>query len=98
MGLGCGKDEDDVLGGLFYSFQECVEGAQGEHVDFVYDVNLVARRSWREENFLFDGAYVVDAGVAGAVYFYDVQTAAFGNASAVIAYATGGSGGAVDAV
>ena len=41
-------------------------------MDFVNDVNLVSRRSWREENLFFDGAYVVDAGVAGAVYFYDV--------------------------
>lgn len=35
--FGGGKGEEDVFGGFFECFEECVEGFAGKHVNFVDD-------------------------------------------------------------
>ena len=67
-------------------------------MDFVYDVDLVARRGGREHDLLLDHAHIVDSGVAGSVYLNDVQTAAFCYAPAVVALVARVCRGTVNAV
>ena len=41
MNLGCGENENNMLGRLFKSFKQRVKGAYGEHMHLVYDIHTV---------------------------------------------------------
>ena len=75
--FGGGEDEFGVLRRLFQRLQEGVEGRGREHVDFVDDVDLVARAGRRIAHAVVDLAYVVDAGMGGGVHFQHVHVPAF---------------------
>ncbi len=62
---------------LFERLEKRVEGMYGEHVHFVYDVNLVAAPRRRVPDVLPEVANLLYAAVGGAVYLYDVHGAAF---------------------
>ena len=62
--LGRGEQELHVRRRLFERLQQRVERVLRQHVDFVDDVDLVARRDRRVAHRLDDLAHVVDAGVA----------------------------------
>jgi hypothetical protein len=51
---------------LFQGFEQCVEGGAREHVHFVEDIDLVARRRRRVADRVVDLAHVVDAIVEAA--------------------------------
>ena len=84
MQLGGGQDEDGVGGRLFECFEERVERAGGEHVDFVDDIDFVAAFIRREVNFVAQVADVVYAGVGGGVNFDEVEEAAFVDGHTVV--------------
>src|SRR5207253_1442493 len=63
--LGGGEDELDVRRRLLKGLQQGVEGLLGEHVDFVDDVDLVARPGGAVLNVGPDVAHLVDPAVAG---------------------------------
>ncbi len=42
MGLGSGKDKDDMAGRFFQGLQQGIESLPRQHVDFVDDVNLIS--------------------------------------------------------
>ena len=65
--LGRGEDELGVRRRLLERLQQRVEGLVGQHVDFVEDVDLVARRGRPERDALMQLAHVVDAGMRGGV-------------------------------
>ena len=83
---------------LLERLQQAVEGLRRQHVDFVDDVDLVARRHRRIAHLLDDLADVVDAGVGGGVHLDDVDMAAFHDRLAVLAENREIDGGLVDVV
>ncbi len=87
--LGGGEQELDVRRRLLERFQERVEGVLGEHVDFVDDVDLVARRNRRIAHRLDDLAHVVDAGMGGGIHLDHVDMAPLGDRAARLAGAAG---------
>ena len=86
--VGGGKDEFDVAGRLFQRFEHGVEGAFGEHVHFVDDIDFVFAGSGGVLGVFQHFADVVDAGVAGGVDFEQIDKAAL---------VDGGAGGALAA-
>ena len=75
--VGGGEDENDVGGRFFESFQEGVEGAFREHVNFVDDVDFIFPFRGGDGGFFAEVADVVDAGVTGGVDFDDVEVRIF---------------------
>ena len=73
----------DVLRRLFERLQKTVEGLLREHVHFVDDVDLGARRNRAIARVLDDLAHVVDAGVGGRVHLDHVDMAQFHDRLAV---------------
>ena len=86
LGVGGGQDEHHVLGRFLKRFQQRVERRDGQHVDLVDDVNLVAAARWGElhavDDFLAD---VLDAGTACRVELVDVGVGALGDHDAILA-------------
>jgi hypothetical protein len=72
-------------GRLFQRLQQRVEGVLGEHVHFVDDIDLVARRDGGIAYRLDDLAHVVDAGVGSGVHLDHVDVAALGDRLARLA-------------
>ena len=81
--FGGGEDEFGVLRRLFQRLQERVEGRGRQHVDFVDDVDLVARAGRRIAHAVIDLADVVDAGMGGGVHLQHVHMPAFHDRLAV---------------
>jgi hypothetical protein len=82
--FGGGEDELGVRRRLFQRLQEQrVERRRREHVDFVDDVDLVARAHRRIAHAVVDLAHVVDAGVGGGVHLQHVDVPAFHDRLAV---------------
>ncbi len=98
LGLGRREDELDVLGRLFEGLQEGVEGALGEHVDFVDVVDLVAGPCGAVMGVVAQDPDVLDAGVGGAVDLQDVDVVAAVDRLADVALAAGLGRGAFLAV
>ena len=73
--VGRGEDEAHVLGRLLDQFQQGVKASRGDHVGFVDDVDLVARRCGREHRALTQIAGVVHASVARSIKLDDVDGA-----------------------
>ena len=84
--LGRGEQEFDVRGRLLERLQQRVEGVLRQHVDFVDDVDLVARRDRGIAHRLDDLAHVVDPGVARGVHLDDVDMAPLGDRDARLAH------------
>ena len=66
--FGGGEDELGVRRRLFQRLEQRVERRAREHVHFVEDVDLVARRHRRVAHRVVDLAHVVDAVVRGGVH------------------------------
>ena len=77
--LGGREQELHVRRRFLESLQQRVESIARQHVDFVDDVDLVARRNRRIAHRLDDLAHIVDAGVAGGVHLDHVDVAALGD-------------------
>ena len=96
--LGGGEDELHVPRRLLQRLQERVEGALGEHVHLVDEVDLVARHHRLVARALDDLADVVDAGVGGGVHLQHVGVPALHDLGAVAAELGHVEGRLVDAV
>ena len=96
--LGGGKDKDYVLGRLFQSLQQGVEGRRREHVHLVDDVNLIGAFGRGIAHDLAQLADVIDAIVGGAIYLQHIHAGGGGNALAGVADLTGVSALAVGTV
>ena len=62
-----GEHEDDVRWWLLQCFQQRIERAGREHVDFINDVDLVAPLRRPAGNFFAQVTNIVHAGIGGAV-------------------------------
>ena len=87
--LGGGEDEDDVGGRLLERLQERVEGVLGEHVHFVDDVDLVARRDRLVADAVGELADVVDAGARRCVHLHHIDMPILGDGAAGLALPAG---------
>ena len=87
--LGRGEDEDRLRRRLLQGLEQAVEGLLREHVHFVDDVDLVARRGRRVAHAVDDLADVVDAGAGRGVHLEHVDVAALGDRDAGLADAAG---------
>ena len=87
--LGRREQELDVRRRLLERLQERVERVLRQHVDFVDDIDLVARRDRGIAHRLDDLAHVVDAGVGGGVHLDHVDMPPFGDRAARLADAAG---------
>ena len=74
--LGGGEDELGVRRRLLQRLQQRVERRRRQHVNFVEDVDLVARLHRRVADRVVDLAHVVDAVVGGGVHLDHVEMAA----------------------
>ena len=79
------EKEYDVRRRLLQRFEQRVEGLLGEHVDFVYDVDLVGRGERLQVDVALEVAYLADAAVRRAVYLYYVEVFARRYCAAVFA-------------
>ena len=79
MGFGGGQDEDDVRRRLLQRLEQGVGGLVGEHVDFVDDIDLVARLVGGIVDLLPQVADIVDAAVAGGINLDHIQGPALGD-------------------
>src|SRR5262249_2004039 len=70
--FGGGEDEFYMRGRLLQRLQERVEGALGQHVHLVDEVDLVARQQRFVARAFDDLADVVNAGVGGGVHFQHI--------------------------
>ena len=91
--LGRGEEELHMCRRFLKCLQQRIESIAGQHVNFVDDVDLVARRNRGVAHRFDDFAHVIDAGMAGGVHFDDVDVAAFGDGAAGLAYAAGADRG-----
>jgi len=85
---------------LFERLQQRVEGILRQHVHFVDDIDLVARRNRRVPHRLDDLAHIVDASVRRGVHLDDVDMPPLGDRHARLAHAARidrGTTGAVQA-
>ena len=73
--VGRGEDEAHVLGRLLDQLQQGIKPGRGNHVSFVDDVDLVARRCGREHRALTQIAGVVHAPVTRSIKLDDVDGA-----------------------
>ena len=87
LDLGGGEDEFDVGRRLFERLQQRVEGVLRQHVHFVDDVDLEARRHRAVAHALGQLADVVDAGARGGVHLDHVDMAVLGDRAARLAHA-----------
>ena len=83
--LGGGKDEFDMGRRLLQRFQQRVESVGGQHVHFVDDVDLVARRGGAVVDRVDDFADIADAGARGGVHFHHIDMSAGGDGKAGLA-------------
>src|SRR5215469_16587107 len=61
---------------LLERLQQRIEGSAGEHVDFIENIDLVARRDGRIADRVIDLAYVIDTVMRGSVHLDNVKMAA----------------------
>ena len=97
LGLGGRHHEDDVVGRLFESLQQRVEGGVGDLVGFVENVDLVAVARRTIARGLAQFANLVDAAVGGGVDLDDVDGIARANLGAGVANSARLGGGALSA-
>ena len=69
--------------------EQGVESIARQHVDFVNDVDLVARRDGGIAHLLDDLAHIVDPGIRGRVHLDHVDMAPLGDRGARLAHAAG---------
>ena len=84
-----GQDKDDMGRRLLQSLQQGVEGLVGQHMYFIYNIDLVAGLAGGEVDLLSQVANLVYAPIGGGINLDQVQAAAFGEANADGASAAG---------
>ncbi len=75
--FGRGEEELHMRRRLLKSLEQRIESIARQHVDFVDDVDLVARRNRRVAHRLDDLANVVDTGVRGRVHLDHIDVSPF---------------------
>ena len=72
MGFGGSQDKDNMRWWFLKSFKQGVRGWFGEHMDFVYDVDLVTGLVRSIVDLLTKAPNIINTSVTGGINFYDV--------------------------
>ncbi|MBA7694469.1 hypothetical protein ES703_103080 [subsurface metagenome] len=72
MGFGGSQDKDNMWRWLLERLEQGVRGTGTEHMDFVYDIDLVASLGWSIINPLPEVSDFINTPVAGSINFYDI--------------------------
>ena len=73
------QNENSVRRWLFQSLEKGIGCLLSYHVDFVYDVDLVASKIWGIVDFFPQVTNFINAPIARCIYFYYIQSIAFVN-------------------
>jgi hypothetical protein len=96
--LGSGENKNDVRRRFFQRLEQRIEGLLSEHVDFVDDVDLVFATNRSEPDIFPEFSNLIDAVVAGAINFQNVQTDSLRDFPTGITYTAWCDSGPVNAV
>ncbi len=77
MGFGSCQDKDNIGWWFFKGLEQGIGGIGAKHVDFVYDVDLVASLVGRIIDPLTQATDIINTSVAGGINFNDIQGFAF---------------------
>jgi hypothetical protein len=72
MGFGGSQDKDNMRWWLLQRLEQGIRGAGAEHMDFVYDIDLVASLIGGIVDLFPEAADVINAGVTGSINFDDI--------------------------
>ena len=72
MLLGCGQNENGVMGWFFKRLEEGVESGGREHVDLVDDIDLVLTYLWRNAHLFYQLTNLINRVVAGCIQLVDI--------------------------
>ncbi len=89
LGIGCGEQKLDVRRRLFERFQQRIEAAVGQHMDFVDQIDLVARTRGRILHIFQQFPRVLHLGARGCVDLEQIYTAPLGDFQTGTAAAAG---------
>jgi len=89
MGFGGSQNKYNMRWRFFKGFKQSVGGTGTEHMDFIYNIDLVAGLVRGVIYLLAEAPDVIDTGVASCVDFYDVQSPGFGYCLTHGAFVTG---------
>jgi hypothetical protein len=77
MGLGGGQDKDDMGRWFLKGFEQGIGGTAAQHMDLVYYIDLIAGLIGGVIDLLAQLPDIVNTGITGGVYLYDIQCPAF---------------------
>ena len=78
MGFGGSQNKDNMRWGLLKGLEQGIGGFLSEHVDFVYDIDLVTSLVGGIVDLLPEVADIVNAGITGGINLNNVQSRARG--------------------
>jgi hypothetical protein len=78
VGFGGCQDKDNVWWRLFQRLEQGIGGTGTEHMDFIYNVDLVTRLVWRIIYLLTEAPNIINTGIAGSVNLNNIQGSTFG--------------------
>ena len=78
MGFSGSQHEDNMWWWFLKRFEQGIRGAITKHVDFIYDVDLVAGLVGGIVDLLTEAPNIINASVAGGINFYDIQSSGLG--------------------
>ena len=89
MGFGSRQDEDSIRRWFLKGLEQGIGGTGTEHMDFVYDIHLVAGLVGSVVDLLAQAADIVNTGVAGSVNLDYVERPTLGDCPAHFAGVAG---------
>ncbi len=78
MSFGSSQDKDNVWWWFLKSFKQSVRGTVTKHVDFVYDVDLVAGLVGGIIDLFTEAPNIINSSVTGSINFYDIKGSTIG--------------------
>ena len=87
-----------MLGGFFQRLQQRIERIGRQHMNFIDDIDLIARAGGAILHAFDDFSYIINAGPAGRIHFQHIHMAAFHNRHTMLACSAGLGGGPAAAI
>ena len=87
-----------MLGGFFQRFQQRVERIGRQHMNFIDDIDLIARAGGAILHAFDDFTNIINAGSAGRIHFQHIHMAAFHNRQTMLACSARLGGGLAAAI
>jgi len=78
VGFGSSQNKDNIWWWFLKRLEQGVRGFFGEHMDFIYNIDLVAGLVRRIVDLLPEVSDFIDAAIAGSINFYNIQSPSLG--------------------